>query len=58
MGIVCSALPSRIIEILTSTSPQFTAAIAGYIALAGLLTKDTSFFTLPVGDLSRPRLKA
>jgi len=30
-----------------------TAAIAGYIALAGLLTKDTSHFTLPVGDLSR-----
>ncbi|ORY26237.1 GPR1/FUN34/yaaH family-domain-containing protein [Naematelia encephala] len=30
-----------------------TAAIAGYTALAGLLTKDTSHFILPVGDLSR-----
>jgi succinate-acetate transporter protein len=30
-----------------------TAAIAFYIALAGLLTKDTSFITIPVGDLSR-----
>jgi succinate-acetate transporter protein len=33
----------------------FTAAIAGYIALAGMLTRDTSFFTLPVGELSRAR---
>ncbi|KAJ9106142.1 hypothetical protein QFC21_001284 [Naganishia friedmannii] len=31
-----------------------TAFIAFYIALAGLLTKDTSYFSLPVGDLSRP----
>jgi succinate-acetate transporter protein len=31
----------------------FTAAIAGYIALAGMLTRDTSYFTLPVGELSR-----
>lgn len=30
-----------------------TAAIAGYTALAGLLTKDTSHFLLPVGTLSR-----
>lgn len=30
-----------------------TAAIAGYTALAGLLTKDTSHFLLPVGDMSR-----
>jgi succinate-acetate transporter protein len=30
-----------------------TAFIAFYIALAGLLTKDTSYFSLPVGDLSR-----
>lgn len=30
-----------------------TAAIAYYIALSGMLTKDTSHFTLPVGDLSR-----
>lgn len=30
-----------------------TAAIAGYTALAGLLTKDTSYFLLPVGDMSR-----
>jgi len=30
-----------------------TAAIAAYIGLAGLLTKDTSYFSLPVGDLSR-----
>jgi len=30
-----------------------TAAIAGYTALAGLLTRDTSHFLLPVGDLSR-----
>ncbi|WVR09132.1 hypothetical protein IAU60_006194 [Kwoniella sp. DSM 27419] len=30
-----------------------TAAIAGYTALAGMLTKDTSHFLLPVGDLSR-----
>lgn len=32
----------------------FTAAIAGYIALAGLLTPDTSYFSLPVGNLARP----
>jgi succinate-acetate transporter protein len=31
----------------------WTAAIAGYIALAGMLTRDTSYFTLPVGELSR-----
>ncbi|KAG7528085.1 hypothetical protein FFLO_06421 [Filobasidium floriforme] len=30
-----------------------TAFIAYYIALAGMLTKDTSHFTLPIGDLSR-----
>jgi len=30
-----------------------TAAIAGYTALAGLLTKDTSHFKIPVGNLSR-----
>ncbi|KAJ9124104.1 hypothetical protein QFC22_000899 [Naganishia vaughanmartiniae] len=30
-----------------------TAFIAFYIALAGLLTKDTSYFSLPVGELSR-----
>ena len=30
-----------------------TAAIAGYTALAGLLTKDTSHFLIPVGNLSR-----
>lgn len=30
-----------------------TAFIAYYIALSGMLTKDTSHFTLPVGDLSR-----
>lgn len=30
-----------------------TAAIAFYVALAGLLTKDTSYFTIPVGDMSR-----
>jgi len=33
-----------------------TAAIAGYTALAGLLTKDTSYFLLPVGDQSKKRL--
>jgi len=32
-----------------------TAAIAGYTALAGLLTKDTSYFLIPVGDLSRKK---
>jgi len=32
-----------------------TAAIAGYTALAGLLTKDTSYFLLPVGDQSKKR---
>ncbi len=30
-----------------------TAAIAWYVGAAGLLTPDTSLFTLPVGDLSR-----
>jgi hypothetical protein len=30
-----------------------TAAIAWYVAAAGLLTPDTSFFTLPVGELKR-----
>lgn len=34
---------------------QLTAGIAGYTALAGLLTKETSYFLLPVGDLSRRR---
>ena len=32
-----------------------TAGIAGYTALAGLLTKDTSHFLLPVGDMSRAK---
>ncbi|KAL7421343.1 hypothetical protein Q5752_004228 [Cryptotrichosporon argae] len=32
-----------------------TAAIAGYTALAGMLTRDTSHFLIPVGDLSRGR---
>jgi len=32
-----------------------TAFIAMYTALAGMLTKDTSHFLLPVGDLSRSR---
>ncbi|WWD21087.1 hypothetical protein CI109_105568 [Kwoniella shandongensis] len=32
-----------------------TAACASYTALAGLLTKDTSHFLLPVGDLSRAK---
>ena len=31
----------------------FTAAIAWYVGAAGLLTPDTSFFTLPVIELSR-----
>ncbi|WVQ79629.1 hypothetical protein IAT38_001729 [Cryptococcus sp. DSM 104549] len=30
----------------------FTSAIGGYISFAALLTKDTAFFLLPVGDLS------
>lgn len=30
-----------------------TAGIAAYTALAGLLTKDTSHFKIPVGNLSR-----
>nr|ODO03965.1 membrane protein [Cryptococcus depauperatus CBS 7855] len=30
-----------------------TAAFAAYTALAGMLTKDTSYFILPVGDLSQ-----
>ncbi|RXK35613.1 membrane protein [Tremella mesenterica] len=30
-----------------------TAAIAAYTALAGLLTRDTSYFLIPVGDLTR-----
>lgn len=30
-----------------------TAAVAAYTGLAGMLTKDTSYFILPVGDLSR-----
>ncbi|TYJ54100.1 hypothetical protein B9479_005286 [Cryptococcus floricola] len=30
-----------------------TAAAAAYTALAGMLTKDTSYFLLPIGDLSR-----
>lgn len=30
----------------------FTAFIAFYVGLAGLLTRDTSFFLLPVGDLA------
>ncbi|WVF65653.1 hypothetical protein IAT40_000384 [Kwoniella sp. CBS 6097] len=30
-----------------------TAAIAGYTALAGMLTKDTSHFLIPVGNLAR-----
>lgn len=34
---------------------QLTAALAGYVALAGLLTKDTSYFLLPVGDLSKKK---
>jgi len=38
------------------TNNQLTAAIAGYTALAGLLTKDTSYFLLPVGDQSKKRL--
>ncbi|RSH95342.1 hypothetical protein EHS25_000429 [Saitozyma podzolica] len=33
----------------------FTAGIAGYTALAGMLTKDTSHFMIPVGDLSRAK---
>jgi len=33
-----------------------TAGIAGYTALAGLLTKDTSYFLLPVGDQSKKRM--
>jgi hypothetical protein len=32
---------------------QLTAAIAGYTALAGLLTRDTAYFMLPVGDMSK-----
>jgi len=32
-----------------------TAFIAMYTALAGMLTKDTSHFLIPVGDLSRAR---
>ncbi|WVQ81545.1 hypothetical protein IAT38_003669 [Cryptococcus sp. DSM 104549] len=32
-----------------------TAAIAAYTGLAGMLTKDTSHFILPVGDLSRSK---
>lgn len=33
----------------------FTAIIAWYLALAGLLTHDNSYFTLPVGNLNRRR---
>ncbi|ORX39026.1 GPR1/FUN34/yaaH family-domain-containing protein [Kockovaella imperatae] len=32
-----------------------TAFIAFYIALAGMLTPDTSYYTLPTGDLSRAK---
>jgi len=34
-----------------------TAAIAGYTGLAGMLTRDTSHFLIPVGDLSKSRTK-
>lgn len=30
-----------------------TAAIAWYVAAANLLTPDTSYFVLPIGDLSK-----
>lgn len=30
-----------------------TAAVAWYVGAAGLLTPDTSYFSLPTGDLSR-----
>lgn len=33
----------------------FTAVIAWYLALAGILTHENSYFTLPVGNLSRRR---
>jgi hypothetical protein len=32
-----------------------TAGIAAYTALAGMLTKDTSHFMIPVGDLTRAK---
>jgi succinate-acetate transporter protein len=31
----------------------FTAFNAWYVAAAGLLTPDTSYFTLPIGSLAR-----
>lgn len=34
---------------------QISSLISFYIALANMLTKDTSYFLLPVGDLTRKK---
>ncbi|PWN44670.1 putative FUN34-transmembrane protein [Ceraceosorus guamensis] len=44
---------NSMVEVAAGAFGIITAAIAFYVGAAGLLTPETSLFTLPVGDLSR-----